>query len=100
MLEFKDWPPEAIRSIAAPTLVLNGDHDVVRPEHAMEMYRLLPRGRLAILPGAHGEFIGEASAVKVEDSPISASRPSPSVLPEMTVRMIEEFLDATSGERP
>jgi pimeloyl-ACP methyl ester carboxylesterase len=100
MLEFKDWPPEAMRSITARTLVLNGDHDVVRPEHAVEMFRLIPRARLAVLPGAHGEFIGEATAVKMEDSRISASRPSPSVLPELTVKMIEEFLDASSSERP
>jgi pimeloyl-ACP methyl ester carboxylesterase len=94
MLEFKDWPPEAIRSIAAPTLVLSGDHDVVRPEHAVEMFRLIPRARLAVLPGAHGEFIGEVSAVKIQGPGISASRPIASALPEMTVKMIEEFLDA------
>jgi len=51
MLDFQDWPAEAIRSIAAPTLVLIGDRDVVRPEHAVETFRLLPHGQLAILPG-------------------------------------------------
>jgi pimeloyl-ACP methyl ester carboxylesterase len=52
MLEFKDWPAERIRSIDAPTLVLSGDADVVRPEHAVEMFRLLPHGQLAVLPDA------------------------------------------------
>ncbi|MGH9749243.1 MAG: alpha/beta fold hydrolase [Candidatus Polarisedimenticolia bacterium] len=52
MLEFQDWRPEDLRSIDAPTLILIGDADVVRPEHAVEMYRLLPHGRLAVLPGA------------------------------------------------
>ena len=28
--------------------------------HAVEMMRLLPKGRLAIFPGRHGEFFGEA----------------------------------------
>jgi pimeloyl-ACP methyl ester carboxylesterase len=28
-----------------------GDRDVVRPEHAVEMYRLIPNAQLAILPG-------------------------------------------------
>lgn len=51
MLEFKDWPAEDIRAITAPTLVLIGDADVVRPEHAVEMFRLLPHGRLAVFAG-------------------------------------------------
>ena len=51
MLDFKDWPPEVMRSIDAPTLVLVGDRDVVLPEHAVEMFHLLPHGQLAVLPG-------------------------------------------------
>ena len=51
MLEFKGWTPEEMRSIAAPTLVVIGDHDIVRPEHAVLMFRLLPNSQLAILPG-------------------------------------------------
>jgi pimeloyl-ACP methyl ester carboxylesterase len=56
------WPPEDIRGIAAPTLLNVGDSDVVRPEHAVVMFRLLGGGvagdlagllnsRLAVLPG-------------------------------------------------
>jgi pimeloyl-ACP methyl ester carboxylesterase len=51
MLEFKDWPTEDIRAIRAPTLVMVADGDVVRPEHAVEMFRLLPHSSLAVLPG-------------------------------------------------
>jgi pimeloyl-ACP methyl ester carboxylesterase len=51
MLDFKDWPDEVIRGITAPTMVLVGDQDVVRPEHAVEMFRLLPHGALAVLAG-------------------------------------------------
>lgn len=51
MRGFADLEADAVRSIRAPTLVLIGDADVARPEHAVEMYRLLPHGRLAILPG-------------------------------------------------
>jgi pimeloyl-ACP methyl ester carboxylesterase len=47
---FEGWRPDEIRSIAAPTLVMIGDGDSVRPEHAVEMFRLLPHGQLAILP--------------------------------------------------
>jgi pimeloyl-ACP methyl ester carboxylesterase len=51
MLDFKGWSPEEIRSIAAPSLVMIGDHDIVRPEHAVLMFRLLPNAQLAVLPG-------------------------------------------------
>ncbi len=58
----QDWLPEDIRSIEAPVLLIIGDSDVVRPEHAVEMFRLLgggvagdlaglPNSRLAVLPG-------------------------------------------------
>lgn len=50
MLHFQGWTPDQIRSIQAPTLVLCGDRDIVRPEHAVEMVRLLPHAQLAILP--------------------------------------------------
>ncbi|HEV8636803.1 MAG TPA: alpha/beta fold hydrolase [Chloroflexota bacterium] len=57
-----DWPAEAVRAIAAPTLIVVGDSDGTRPEHAVEMFRLrgggvfgdvagLPAAQLAILPG-------------------------------------------------
>jgi pimeloyl-ACP methyl ester carboxylesterase len=51
MRDFKDIPADAIRSIAAPTLVVVGDADVIRPEHAVETFRLLPHAQLAVLPG-------------------------------------------------
>lgn len=88
MVEFKDWRSEDIQSITSPTLIINGDADVVRPEHAMAMFRLLPNAKLAILPGGHGEYIGEILAAKVG-----------SKLPEMTVALIEEFLDTQPTER-
>ena len=83
MLEFKDWDPKDIQSIQAPTFIINGDQDVVLPEHAVEMFRLIPHAKLAILPGVHGECIGEIE---------SAGKGS--ALPRLTVAMIEEFLDA------
>jgi pimeloyl-ACP methyl ester carboxylesterase len=82
MLGFKDWKAEDIQSINAPAFIIVSDGDVVRPEHALEMARLLPHGRLAILPGSHGEFIGE----------ILSPHPD-SKIPELTVSMIEEFLN-------
>jgi pimeloyl-ACP methyl ester carboxylesterase len=60
--EIQDLPAEAIEAIEAPTLLIIGDSDIVRPEHAVEMFRLLgggvagdvtglPNSQLAILPG-------------------------------------------------
>jgi pimeloyl-ACP methyl ester carboxylesterase len=48
--EFEGWPREDIASIQAPTLVMIGDADIVLPEHAVEMFRLLPHANLAVLP--------------------------------------------------
>ncbi|MGA6989308.1 MAG: alpha/beta hydrolase [Nitrososphaeraceae archaeon] len=38
ILEFKDWKAQDIHSINAPTLIIVGDEDVVRPEHAVECF--------------------------------------------------------------
>ena len=50
MRDFKDIPADAIHSITAPTLVIVGDADVIRPEHAVEMFHRLPHAQLAVLP--------------------------------------------------
>ena len=59
MLGFKDWQDADLQSITMPAFVIGSDNDVMTPEHAVEMYRLLPHAQLAILPGGHGEYIGE-----------------------------------------
>ena len=38
--------------IAAPTLVMAGDDDLIRLDHTCSMYEALPAGQLAIVPGA------------------------------------------------
>jgi pimeloyl-ACP methyl ester carboxylesterase len=62
MIAFKDWTDAQIRSITAPTLLINGDKDVMTVENTVEMYRLIPNCQLAILPGIHGKYIGELAA--------------------------------------
>jgi pimeloyl-ACP methyl ester carboxylesterase len=81
MRVFKDWKDEEIRSIEAPALVVIGDRDLPTAEHAVEMYRLMPQARLAILPGTHGSYMGEAMSAD-EDSKVM----------ELFVGMVEEFL--------
>ena len=84
--QIKDLPDEAIRAITAPTLLIIGDSDLVRPEHAVEMFRLLgggvfgdtpaglPDSQLAILPGtSHVSLVNRS---------------------ELLVPMITSFLDA------
>jgi pimeloyl-ACP methyl ester carboxylesterase len=83
MIAFQDWPAKDLESIAAPALVIAGDQDVVTPEHALKMSRLLQHARLAILPGNHGSYIGEA-----------ASSDPASRTPQATVVLIEEFLSS------
>jgi pimeloyl-ACP methyl ester carboxylesterase len=69
--ELQDLPAAAIAAITAPTLLIIGDSDLTRPEHAVEMFRLLgggvfgdtpaglPRSQLAILPGtSHVTVVG------------------------------------------
>jgi pimeloyl-ACP methyl ester carboxylesterase len=82
MLHFKDIPEEQIRAIHAPTLVLNGDQDAVKPEHAFQLAHTIPGARLAILPAIHGAYLGT-----VEAGPFD--RP----LVESTLSLITEFLD-------
>jgi pimeloyl-ACP methyl ester carboxylesterase len=59
---FAGWPDKDIQAVTAPTLLIIGDSDIVRPEHTVQMFRLLgggvvgdlaglPTSQLAILPG-------------------------------------------------
>ena len=59
MIGFKDMNDDQVKSITAPTLIINGDADVVRSEHVVEMHRLISGSRLAVIPGAHGEYLGD-----------------------------------------
>jgi pimeloyl-ACP methyl ester carboxylesterase len=56
------WPEEDIRAITAPTLIVLGDSDGIRLEHAVELFGLrgggvmgdlagMPQSQLAVLPG-------------------------------------------------
>jgi pimeloyl-ACP methyl ester carboxylesterase len=53
-----NYTREDFERVAAPALVLVADRDELVPvEEAVEMYRRLPRGELAVIPGAnHGGF--------------------------------------------
>jgi pimeloyl-ACP methyl ester carboxylesterase len=81
MLNFRDVPDEALRALRAPTLILLGDRDIVKPEHAVELTHLIPNARLLILPGGHGDYLGELVTTQKETRS-----------PELTAGLVELFL--------
>lgn len=82
MRSFKDVPDDLVKAVRAPTLVVAGDRDIVRAEHAVELTRLISGARLLMLPGGHGDYLGEAVMTQKNTR-----------YPELTARLIEEFLD-------
>jgi pimeloyl-ACP methyl ester carboxylesterase len=80
-----EWPAETVAALGRPTMLVIGDSDIVRPEHAVETFRLLgggvagdvaglPSARLAVLPGTtHITLVHRG---------------------EWLASMVEEFLDA------
>lgn len=44
--------PAMLERITAPTLILAGDHDVIRLEHIVEIFNHLPNGELGIFPNS------------------------------------------------
>ena len=63
--DFVGWTADEIRSITAPTLLVIGDRDFVRLEHAGEMLDLVPDCRLAVLPATrHTEVMQRADLLR------------------------------------
>lgn len=82
MKTFKGWEDEQIKSIKAPTLVINGNQDVGSLEHAVEMCNTIPTCELVVFPGGHGTYLGT-----IESLPNG-------IWPEFNATLlIEEFLD-------
>jgi pimeloyl-ACP methyl ester carboxylesterase len=80
MRAFTDIPDEAIKAIQAPTLIINNDKDVITSEHALELSHLIPNATLIILPGVHGECLGEIASYK-----------EGSIYPEITTKLVKQF---------
>jgi pimeloyl-ACP methyl ester carboxylesterase len=76
---FTGWQKKEIRTISAPTLVMVGDSDTVRTEHAVELHRLIPHAKLAVLPATDHIAILSQRA-------------------EWIVEMISEFLNAPESQ--
>lgn len=82
MVNFKDIPDEQIKNITASALIIIGDKDIITPEHAIELHRLIAHSELAIIPGGHGAYIGEITTITPDFKES-----------DLAVPMIEKFLD-------
>ncbi|EFQ81808.1 hydrolase, alpha/beta domain protein [Aeromicrobium marinum DSM 15272] len=69
---------EQLHRLTLPVLVVLGDDDEVRLEHAVEMYQALPDGELAVVPRS-------THAVIVEK-------------PDLLVRLVRDFHDPDKGD--
>ena len=50
-------PENKLRLISSRVLIILGDHDIIRPEHGLEMHRMIKKSEFAILPGtSHSTF--------------------------------------------
>jgi pimeloyl-ACP methyl ester carboxylesterase len=91
--EFEDLPDKDIQSIKAPALIVIGDSDVICPEHAVQMFRLLgggvagdvsglPSSQLTVLPGTtHVTLIDRADWLLSMIAPF-LDAPIPKTTPE------------------
>ena len=71
---FTDFPDAVLASIGAPTLVVAADQDVVRPAHTVLLASLIPNARLLIVPGNHGNYLGELAAAG-DPAPLARTLP-------------------------
>ena len=51
-IQWEGFSKEELASIKVPLLIVVGDHDFVRLEHAVETFRLIPNAELAVIPSA------------------------------------------------
>jgi pimeloyl-ACP methyl ester carboxylesterase len=87
--ELEDIPDEVIAAIKSPALLIIGDSDIIRPEHAVEMFRLfgggimgdtpagLPNSQLAILPGTSHVTLVDRADLLLPIIPLFLDAPMP-----------------------
>jgi pimeloyl-ACP methyl ester carboxylesterase len=79
-LDWQGFSRAELASIAAPVLIILGDRDFVRVEHALETMKLIPNAELAVVPDA-GHF-----ALYSE--------------PEKVIPIVQEFLEKSDTRIP
>jgi pimeloyl-ACP methyl ester carboxylesterase len=88
MRNFVETSDDDVRSVGIPTLIISGDRDVPTTDHAVELSRIFPNAQLMILPGGHGDYLGEM-----------LSNPENSRYAELSAGLIEAFLGRPDGLR-
>ena len=61
MVKEPNFVPDDLKDLHIPTLVIAGDHDMIRNSHTRQITASLPNAELAILPGDH--FVANRSPV-------------------------------------
>ncbi|MDB4926928.1 alpha/beta hydrolase [Mucilaginibacter sp.] len=82
MIDFKDISDTDISNIKASAMFIVADKDVITVPHTMAMAKLVNGADLIVLPGAHGEALGETTTYKTG-----------SKAPQATAIFVQEFLD-------
>ena len=62
LMEQPHIPDADLQKISCPSLVIGGDHDVIKVEHTMEIFNNIPKSYLWILPGS-----GHSTPIKYAD---------------------------------
>ena len=53
------FPKELFSEMKIPVMVVSGDRDMIKLEHSIEMYRLIKKGQLCILPNTSHDVFNE-----------------------------------------
>lgn len=85
MQNFKETSDRDVANIKIPTLLMAGDHDVVPVSHYVDLAKKIKNSRILILPGQHGDFLGEAGSTI--DTPVIRERAA------ISAALINQFLD-------
>ena len=62
ILDFPGWSDAELGTITAATLVVGADRGVVAAGYAARMACAIPGARLLVVPGGHGDCLGEQAA--------------------------------------
>lgn len=87
MLGFEGWDEAQLASIKAPTMIIQGNNDVMPLKGLVEMASLIPNAQVVVLPGGHGTYLGE----------VMAAAPG-SHLPQYATGIILEFLNSKQAQ--
>lgn len=87
MQVFEDWSEEVLTNIHAPTLFISGDKDIIKPEHTVEMWRLVKDSQLMIVPATHGSYMMADFEGNTDEKLI-----------DFTVSEVEKFLSINNSE--